>query len=103
MPTYQYECQKCAHRFEAFQAITAPPLETCPECRGAIVRLISGGAGFLFKGSGFYITDYRSDDYKKRAKADKEASSKTGAGTPAKSESGSTKPDSVSDARSAAS
>jgi putative FmdB family regulatory protein len=75
MPTYQYQCQECTHAFEVFQSITASPVSTCPQCAGPVVRLISGGAGFLFKGSGFYTTDYRSEGYKKAEKADKDASS----------------------------
>jgi putative FmdB family regulatory protein len=71
MPTYQYRCLECDYRFEEFQNITEPPIENCPECGGRAERLISGGAGFLFKGSGFYITDYRSDGYKKSAEMDK--------------------------------
>lgn len=71
MPTYQYACQRCEHQFEHFQSITAPPLTTCPQCEGPVTRLISGGAGFLFKGSGFYTTDYRSDQYKQSEKAEK--------------------------------
>lgn len=71
MPTYQYECQQCEHRFEQFQSITAPPLTACPRCSGSVTRLISAGAGFIFKGSGFYTTDYRSDHYKQREKAEK--------------------------------
>ena len=59
MPTYEYICTKCNHQFEAFQSITAEPLKTCPECSGQIERKISGGAGLHFKGSGFYITDYK--------------------------------------------
>lgn len=59
MPTYEYECQKCRRRFEEFQKMTDPPLKTCPFCRGRVTRLISGGAGLIFKGSGFYITDYK--------------------------------------------
>ena len=74
MPTYQYECESCGHLFEQFQSMTADPLDTCPECEGQVKRLISGGAGFLFKGDGFYTTDYRSDNYKEREKADKKAS-----------------------------
>ena len=72
MPTYEYECQKCGHQFEEFQSITAEPLKTCPQkgCRGKVKRLISAGGGLLFKGSGFYITDYRSEGYKKSAKAE---------------------------------
>lgn len=71
MPTYEYACSACGHRFEEFQSITAKPLTKCPRCKkNKVQRLISGGAGFLFKGSGFYITDYRSDSYKSAAKAE---------------------------------
>lgn len=75
MPTYQYRCKECSHEFSEFQSISADPLSACPECGGAVQRLISGGAGFLFKGDGFYTTDYRSENYKKAEKADKESSS----------------------------
>ena len=72
MPTYDYACQACDHEFEAFQSITAKPLRKCPECgRLKLKRLIGIGAGVIFKGSGFYETDYRSDSYKQSAKADK--------------------------------
>jgi putative FmdB family regulatory protein len=72
MPTYEYECEKCGQVFEEFQSITAEPLKKCNKegCDGNVHRLLSAGAGFLFKGSGFYITDYRSDSYKKSAKSD---------------------------------
>jgi len=59
MPTYDYRCKKCRHQFEAFQAISADPLTECPVCGGNVERLIGGGAGLVFKGSGFYITDYK--------------------------------------------
>ena len=59
MPTYEYECRKCGHRFEKFQSITAAPVKTCPECKGRVARLLSGGAGIIFKGTGFYQTDYK--------------------------------------------
>ena len=59
MPTYEYECTKCGHTFEAFQSITAAPLSSCPQCRGKVRRLIGGGMGVIFKGSGFYTTDYK--------------------------------------------
>jgi len=76
MPTYEYECQGCGHVFEEFQSITARPLKVCPKCRKArLRRLIGTGAGLLFKGSGFYATDYRSSDYKAKAKADTSAPS----------------------------
>ncbi|HIE03313.1 MAG TPA: zinc ribbon domain-containing protein [Candidatus Latescibacteria bacterium] len=68
MPTYEYRCKRCGYRFEVFQGITAEPLSTCPKCGGSIKRLIGMGGGFLFKGSGFYITDYRSESYKKAEK-----------------------------------
>lgn len=77
MPTYDYECPK-GHRFELFQRISDEPGADCPECGEPAERKISGGAGFLFKGDGFYITDYRSDDYKKKASA--EAPKKAGGG-----------------------
>ena len=59
MPTYEYVCKKCHHRFEAFQSIASQPLKVCPSCKGQLERLISGGSGLIFKGSGFYITDYK--------------------------------------------
>ena len=76
MPTYEYACTDCGHEFEEFQTITAKPIRKCPKCaKRKVKRLISGGAGLLFKGSGFYITDYRSEGYRKAEKKDKEASS----------------------------
>jgi len=59
MPTYEYECDSCKERFEFFQRITAEPIKACPKCDGRLERLIGGGAGIIFKGSGFYATDYR--------------------------------------------
>lgn len=74
MPTYAYECDACEHSFEEFQSITAKPLRKCPACkRLKLQRLIGGGAGILFKGSGFYETDYRSASYEKGAKQAKDA------------------------------
>ena len=59
MPTYDYACKKCGFRFEEFQSIAAAPIEVCPQCQEeAVERILSGGAGLIFKGSGFYITDY---------------------------------------------
>jgi putative FmdB family regulatory protein len=59
MPTYEYQCQDCQHCFEVFQSITEKPLKKCPVCAGKVKRLIGAGAGLIFKGSGFYITDYK--------------------------------------------
>jgi putative FmdB family regulatory protein len=59
MPTYEYRCLECGHRFEQFQSIHDAPVHTCPQCGGRVERLISGGSGLIFKGSGFYITDYK--------------------------------------------
>lgn len=69
MPTYEYRCEN-GHTFERFQRMADAPLDTCVECGAPAERLLSPGAGILFKGSGFYITDYRSDAYKKAAEAD---------------------------------
>ena len=74
MPTYEYECQKCGKRFELFQSIREAPKKTCPTCRGRVKRLLGTGAGLLFKGSGFYITDYRKPGYHAAAKKDKPSS-----------------------------
>lgn len=59
MPTYDYECEKCGYKFEAFQSMTSEPLKECPKCKGKVRRLIGTGAGLIFKGSGFYATDYK--------------------------------------------
>jgi putative FmdB family regulatory protein len=95
MPTYEYHCDKCGHDFETVQSMSAAPLKTCPEdlCaqkkwgRGKVKKQIGAGAGLIFKGGGFYITDYRSEGYKQAAKKDS---------TPAKSEG---KSDSKSDSK----
>ncbi len=70
MPTYEYECNRCGHSFEKFHSISATPPKRCPKCRGKVRRRVGMGAGLLFKGSGFYITDYRSEGYKKAAKSE---------------------------------
>jgi putative FmdB family regulatory protein len=93
MPTYEYLCEKCGHEFEIFQSISAKPLRTCPAglCarkkwgRGRVKKKISPGAGLLFKGSGFYITDYRSEGYKQAAKKDSPPAKSSAAGPEAKS------------------
>jgi len=72
MPTYEYECRNCNHKFELYQSIMAKPITRCPKCKkNKVRRLIGRGAGIIFKGSGFYQTDYRSDHYKKQSAADK--------------------------------
>ena len=82
MPTYDYACEGCGHRFEVFHSIVAAPIRKCPRCKKLKVkRMIGTGAGIIFRGSGFYQTDYRSDSYKKSAESDKAPSA------PAKSES----------------
>jgi putative FmdB family regulatory protein len=103
MPTYDYVCDACDHKFELFQSITAEPEKKCPECgKKKLRRLIGAGAAIVFKGSGFYQTDYRSESYKKRAEADSKSSesksseskssepksseSKSGGASPAKSD-----------------
>lgn len=76
MPTYDYHCDACEHEFELFQSIKADPEKKCPECgKNKLRRLIGPGAALVFKGSGFYKTDYRSESYKKAAAADKSSSS----------------------------
>ena len=85
MPTYDYECEKCGKTFEAFQSMKDKAFETCPEStcgmeewgHGKVRRLLGTGAGLIFKGSGFYITDYRSEGYKKAAQSDSGSSAKT--------------------------
>ena len=75
MPTYDYVCKACGHRFEEFQSMSADPLKKCPQCnKNQLERLIGTGAGVIFKGSGFYETDYRGDSYAQDAKKDAEAS-----------------------------
>ena|SRR5438105_9732498 len=71
MPTYDYECRKCGHRFELFHSMSDESIKRCPKCRGRARRVPSAGAGLLFKGSGFYITDYRSASYQEKAKQEK--------------------------------
>lgn len=86
MPTYEYRCTACEKEFEKFQRISDEPGAECPVCGAVSERLISAGAGLLFKGSGFYITDYRSESYKKAAKADASAGEK-GSGSSTSSDS----------------
>ena len=75
MPTYEYICDNCQHQFEKFQSIKAKPIRKCPKCgKLSVQRLIGAGAGIIFKGSGFYQTDYRSEGYKKAAESEKKGS-----------------------------
>ena len=74
MPTYWYRCQTCGHEFEEFQKMSDPPLRDCPKCGGIIMRVITGGTGMIFKGSGFYTTDHRKESYKKAESSDKGSS-----------------------------
>lgn len=79
MPTYEYRCDACQHQFDLFQSIKDRPKRKCPKCgKNALQRLIGTGAAVLFKGSGFYQTDYRSDSYKKAVEADKPKSDASG-------------------------
>ena len=83
MPTYDYECDACGHKFEEFQSMLDKPLKKCPECsKPKLRRLLGTGAAIIFKGSGFYQTDYRSESYKSGAKAEESKTSKND--TPAK-------------------
>jgi putative FmdB family regulatory protein len=80
MPTYEYECTRCGHRFERFQSMTEEPVRRCPKCRCKVRRLFGTGAGVLFKGGGFYETDYRSESYKKAAEKEKSTATTTDSG-----------------------
>jgi putative FmdB family regulatory protein len=96
MPTYDYICDSCGHEFEAYESIKADPQNLCPACQKVTLRRkIGGGAAILFKGSGFYQTDYRSDSYKSAAKADKAPEapkSDAGSSSPKSESSSSSKP-----------
>jgi putative FmdB family regulatory protein len=103
MPTYEYACSKCGHEFEKFQSMAEKPLAVCPKelCaqkkwgKGKVIKKISAGAGLIFKGSGFYITDYRSENYKEAAKKES-AAAKPAESKPAASE---TKPAAKSESK----
>lgn len=99
MPTYEYRCSNCNHELEEFQSINAKPLKKCPQCgKSELQRLISLGGGVIFKGSGFWQTEYRSENYKKGAEAEKKSSeTKTETKSDSKTE---TKPDAKSETKS---
>lgn len=83
MPTYDYLCDGCGHRFEEFQSMTAKALRKCPECgKNSLQRLIGAGAGVIFKGSGFYETDYRSSSWTEGSKKDAGGGCQPSCGTP---------------------
>ena len=88
MPTYAYRCRKCGHEFELVHSIKDETPKRCPRCRGRAVRVPAGGAGLLFKGSGFYITDYRSKSYRDKAKQEKGGGESKPKDKPAKPASG---------------
>jgi len=85
MPNYDYVCETCGHRFEVFQSMNDAKLQDCPQegCSGKVKRLLGTGAGLLFKGAGFYQTDYRSNSYQAGAKSDSAASKPAESSTPA--------------------
>ncbi|HWD94644.1 MAG TPA: FmdB family zinc ribbon protein [Verrucomicrobiae bacterium] len=107
MPTYEYVCSKCGHEFEIFQSMKDQPLSVCPEklCarkkwgHGKVTKKIGAGAGLIFKGSGFYITDYRSDTYKEAAKKDSAASKPAESKPAAESKSSDSKPAAKSESK----
>lgn len=94
MPTYEYQCQKCGHRFSEFQKITDPPIRNCPKCRRrrCVEQLISGGSGLIFKGSGFYITDYKQNQNRKPSDGGGETSGRKEAGKDSKAGGSDSKP-----------
>jgi putative FmdB family regulatory protein len=92
MPTYEYKCTACGHQFEQFQSITAAPIKRCPQCgKAKVKRLLGTGAGLIFKGSGFYITDYRDSSYKEKAKAESGSGGSSDGASESKSTGGETK------------
>lgn len=102
MPTYEYECGKCDHTFEVFQSMTDKPIRVCPECKGRKVRrLIGTGAAIIFKGSGFYQTDYRSNAYNEAKKKDTESAKGSSGEAKSESKSESKSPPKESKAKSA--
>jgi putative FmdB family regulatory protein len=85
MPTYVYECERCGHRFELMQGMTDPPRQRCPKCRGKVRRLLTPGGGLIFRGTGFYATDYKHKEERARR-------GETAGSAPEKAEPGSGEP-----------
>src|SRR3990172_5871871 len=81
MPTYDYRCKSCGFRFEKLQSITAESVKKCPKCEGVVESIITGGTGMIFKGSGFYITDYKGNGESRSETKPEKADEKSGAGT----------------------
>lgn len=97
MPTYDYVCKNCDHAWEVFHSMKQKPIRKCPECgKLKAERMIGAGGGIIFKGSGFYETDYRSDSYKKAASADKKPEKSKESKSESKSGSAESKPSSKS-------
>lgn len=93
MPTYEYECPKCGHTFEQYQSMIDEPLKKCPACKKTgVKRLVGGGGGLIFKGSGFYITDYRNKDSAQKEKKKAGVEAKSAAAKPAESKPAEAKP-----------
>ncbi|MAJ46080.1 MAG: FmdB family transcriptional regulator [Planctomycetes bacterium TMED75] len=94
MPTYDYQCAECGHEFELFQQMSDSVKRKCPECgKNRLKRLIGTGAGIIFKGGGFYETDYRSDSYKKAAAEDKKSSDSSSSDTQSSKDTKKSKPE----------
>ena len=91
MPSYEYICESCGYEFELVQRMSDPPRKLCPRCRKKVTRKVGKGAGIIFKGSGFYATDYRSSDYKAKELADRSGSPAPASGTKASKDSGGSK------------
>ncbi len=91
MPTYEYRCKHCGHHFEEFQSVTDKPLAICPKCSGELQRLITGGSGLIFKGSGFYITDYKNEAKEKKNGVSKTTASESKSESSGSSEKGGAK------------
>jgi putative FmdB family regulatory protein len=93
MPTYEYECRKCGEAFEYFQRMSDPPMSVCEKCGGQLAKLVSAGSGLIFKGSGFYITDYKKSGEPSESSKDGSKSAKSGDSSPKESSEKKDKPE----------